>query len=194
MLATAALAAALLLVAAYADGSSISLIAGILGLAACGSSAAYALDEFAVAVADASPTSRTRRLAWRMLTVVTPALVASVGLLALDHLAPAMHWLRLAPFAAGALAIGVCLAAALRRRGWSTPGDLAGMLAFSTIVITVVLDPLHRWVAIAPLGDTAHPGRSTLLWVVVIATCLAMTFICARDPGRPRAHRHSRRC
>jgi hypothetical protein len=193
MLATAALAAALLLVAVYTEGSSISMVAGIFGLAACGSSAAYALDEFAVAVADASPTSRTRRLAWRMLTVVTPALVASVGLLALDRANPSMHWLRLAPFAAGALALGVCLAAALRRRGWSTPGDLAGMLAFSTIVITVVVDPLHRWVAIAPLGNAAHPDRSILLWVVAAAACLAITFICARDPGRQAAHRQSQR-
>ena len=82
------------------------------------------------------------------------------GLLLLDRLDPSTHWLRLVPFAAGCLAIGVVLAAALRRGGNRAPGDLAGVVAVAVVVLLVATDPLKAWVSVAPLGDTGHVGRT----------------------------------
>ena len=184
LLGSATAAAVLLLIAALAHRTAIALVTTLLGLSTCGATAAYVLDEETAAVADATPTSRRRRLAWRMPIVALPAAVALAGLLVLNRLDPPTHWLRLVPLAAGALAIGVGLAAALRRNGAETPGDQAGVLALAATLLVVAFDPLRRWVTVAPLGQAAHPGRSAMLWIVVIVVCGAVTVTCSRDPGR----------
>ena len=121
LLGGSAAAAALLGVAVLVHGSGFAPFAALLGLAACGGAAAYVLDEESAYVLDATPTSRGRRVAWRLLLVAVPGLVALAGLLGLDHLDGATHWLRLLPFAAASLAMGVGLAAGLRRDG-AAPG------------------------------------------------------------------------
>jgi hypothetical protein len=145
------------------------------------------LDEESAAVLDATPTSRAHRVLWRLVLVAMPAAVALTGLLLLDRLDPPTHWLRMAPFAAGCLAIGVVLAAVLRRGGNRAPGDLAGVVAVAVVVLLVATDPLNAWVSVAPLGDTGHAGRTVLLWAAVVLVCAAVTARCSRDPGVPGA-------
>ena len=182
LLGGSAAAAALLGVAVLVHGSGFAPFAALLGLAACGGAAAYVLDEESAYVLDATPTSRGRRVAWRLLLVAVPGLVALAGLLGLDHLDGATHWLRLLPFAAASLAIGVGLAAGLRRDG-AAAGDLAGVLTVSVVVLLVAADPLRRWVPVLPLGDSGGAGRSALMWAAVVAGCAAVVVRCSRDPA-----------
>jgi hypothetical protein len=177
------LVAALLLATAALTSGLAPLIA-VLGLSTCGGAAGYLLDEEATAVADATPTSRGRRVAWRMMLLLPPLLVALAGLLNLDRQDPAMHWWRLLPLTIGALATGVASAAILRRRGAATPGDLAAPVTALGVVSIYALDPLRRWVSLAPLGSTPHAGRSALLWAAITVGCAAIAAACSRDPAR----------
>ncbi|MGZ4637672.1 MAG: hypothetical protein ACXV2J_01300 [Actinomycetes bacterium] len=190
MLGTAAAAGVLLVVGVLAHRTPIAPGTTLLGLAACGGATAYVLDEESAAVLDATPTSRGRRVLWRLPLVALPAAVALCGLVALNRVDGSTHWLRLLPLAAGSLAIGVGFAAALRRAGTGTPGDLAGVLAVSLVVLLVVVDPLRRWATVSPLGNDAHAGRSAALWGVVVVVCGAVALACSRDPAhRGRAAR-----
>lgn len=187
LLAGSGAAALLLLGALLAQGTGFAPVTTMLGLAACGGAAAYVLDEESAVVLDATPTSLAHRLLWRLVLLALPAAVAGTGLLLLDRTDPPTHWLRLVPFAAGCLAIGVVLAAALRRGGNRAPGDLAGVVAVAVVVLLVATDPLKVWVSVAPLGDTGHAGRTMLLWSSVVLVCAAVTARCSRDPGVPGA-------
>ncbi len=175
----------LLLGAVVGHSSGFAPVMSMLGLAACGGAAAYVLDEESTAVLDATPTSLAHRVLWRLVLVALPAAVAMTGLLLLDRLDPSTHWLRMVPFAAGCLAIGVVLAAVLRRGGNRAPGDLAGVLAVAVAVLLVATEPLRAWVSVAPLGDRGHVGRTVVLWSAVVLVCAAVTARCSRDPGVP---------
>jgi hypothetical protein len=178
----------LLCIAALARRNALVLPATLLGLSSCGAAAAYILDDEAAPISDATPTSRRRRAAWRMPLLAVPGTVALVGLAAMNRLDPTTHWLRLIPFAAGALAVGVGLAAALLRATTSAaPGDLAAAVALGSLVMVVTTDPLRCWATTIPLGYTEHPGRSYLLWLAVITACTALTLACTQDPGRRRS-------
>jgi hypothetical protein len=177
----------LLLGAVVGHGGGFAPVMSMLGLAACGGAAAYVLDEESTAVLDATPTSLAHRVLWRLVLLGIPAGVALTGLLLLDRLDPSTHWLRMVPFAAGCLAIGVVLAAALRRGGNRAPGDLASVVAVAVVVLLVATEPLRAWVSLAPLGDTGHAGRTVLLWSAIVLVCAAVTARCSRDPGVPGA-------
>ena len=176
LLGGSAAAAALLGVAVLVHGSGFAPFAALLGLAACGGAAAYVLDEESAAVLDATPTSRGRRVAWRLLLVAVPGLVALAGLLQLDHLDGATHWLRLLPFAAASLAIGVGLAAGLRRDG-AAAGDLAGVLTVSVVVLLVAADPLRRWVPVLPLGAQVFGWSAIVRPTVLRAIALGVYLV-----------------
>jgi hypothetical protein len=89
--------------------------------------------------------------------------------------------------AAGSVAIGVALAAVMRRRGMSTPGDLAGVLTTAIMPLLVVVNPLwRRWVTLTPLGDQPHLARTCAAWTAIVVLCAGVTFACMRDPGRAR--------
>jgi hypothetical protein len=188
-----AAAASLLLVAALAHRTGIAALVAFLGLAACGAAAAYILDEEAAAVLDSTPTSRSRRVLWRLPLAALPAAVAFVGLLMLDHVDSPGHWLRLVPLAAGSLAIGVGFAAALRTGAAGVPGDLASVVTLASLVFLVTVDPLRHWVTFAPLGDGAYAGRSALLWAAVIVMCAAITIAHSRDPAKRTRRKKSHR-
>ena len=185
LLASLAAAALLICIAAAAHNTGLTGPTTLLWLAACGAAAAHGLDETATSVADASPTSRRHRLGWRMLLVILPMTVAIAGLLLLNDLDPETQWLRLLPFAAGTVAIGTGLAAAMRHRGTAAPGDLAGAITFVGVILVVAIDPLRRWVTLLPFGDTEQAGRSSALWFAVVVGCIVVTLACTRDPGRP---------
>jgi len=190
LLGASAVSASLLVVAALAHRTGIASLIALLGLAACGATAAYILDEESAAVLDSTPTSRSRRVLWRLPLAALPAAVALVGLLALDHVDAPSHWLRLVPLAAGSLAIGVGSAAALRTGASGVPGDLAGVLTLASLVFLVTVDPLRHWVTIAPLGDSAGAGRSALIWAAVVVMSAAVTVANSRDPAnRSRRNR-----
>ena len=186
LLASLAAAALLICIAAVAHGTELTAPTMLLGLAACGAAAAHGLDETATSVADASPTSRRHRLGWRLLLVILPMTVATVGLLTLNALDPETQWLRLLPLAAGTVGIGTGLAAAMRHRGTAAPGDLAGAITLVGIILLVAIDPLRRWVNLLPFGGTEQAGRSSALWCAVVVGCIVVTLACTRDPGRPR--------
>jgi hypothetical protein len=179
----AAVALTLLAIAVLTRKTEMCWPTTLLGLSACGATAAYVLDEEAAVVADSSPASRLRRTGWRVLIVVLPAGVASLGLVTLNHLDPATHWLRLWPLVAGSLAAGVAIAATLRRTGLSTPGDLAGVVTLATTVLVVMTNPVRHWAPVAPLGDAEGVARSVWLWSVVVVACGAVVLFCSRDPG-----------
>lgn len=185
LLAASGVAGILLTFAAIAHGSTLTWLTTLLGLSTCGAAAAYVLDEDAAVVADSTPASRGRRTAWRVAIVAVPATVAGTGLVALDDLDPETHWLRLTPLPLGSMALGVALAAAMRRSVTTTPGDLAGSVTLVTTVLVVLIDPTRHWATLIALDDRAHVGRTVALWTVLIAASVVTTVVCTRDPARP---------
>lgn len=165
------------------------VIGAILGLALCGAAAAYVLDEDTALVADATPMSRPRRAAWRAALLVLPIAVGLTGLAALDRSDPVGNWLRLTPTALALTALGVALAAALRRAGHTQPGDLASALVVATLLFLAAANPLRWWLPILPLGDLPHAGRSQLLWTTVALAAAAAAAVSVRDPVRTRHRR-----
>src|SRR5262245_25245698 len=65
----------------------LGLLLALVGIGLCGGVSGYALDEEAVEVADASPTSRPRRAAWRIAIALLPLAVATTALVQIDRLA-----------------------------------------------------------------------------------------------------------
>jgi len=181
---TAALAVLMFTLAAISGHGTLPMIATVFALSACGSSAGYVLDEFAVGVADASPTSRTRRVQWRLVALVAPVAVGFGGLAALAELQPDIETMRLAPFAAGAIATGVGVAACLRRAGRPAPGGGAAAVVFLALTLLAVANPLQRWLPAATFAGDPHAGRTVLLWTVLVSGCVVLTATSARDPGR----------
>jgi hypothetical protein len=179
-------AAVLWAVAIVGHRSVVGFLATVMAVAACGAAAAYVLDEEATDVADATPTSRARRVGWRVLVVVAPATVAVAGLSVLAVTDDATPWLRLLPLAAGSLAAGVGAAAVMRRGGVAAPGDLASVLVFCFVLLAVLVDPLRRWVTLVPLDASAHLARSIALWLLVVAAGAGATVRCATDPAHRR--------
>lgn len=185
---TAAAAALLWAVAFVVNASVVGFLAAVSAIAVGGASAAFLLDEEAADVADATPTSRARRVGYRLLGVAVPGAVALGGITALAHADATAHWLRLTPLIVATLAAGAGASASLRRRGVAAPGDLAASLVFCTVVVTVAVDPARRWVSIAPLQDPAHVGRTVGLCLAVAVAGLASVLVTAMDPGLRRHH------
>ena len=171
----------------------LHVLGSVLGLALCGAAAAYVLDEDTAVVADATPMSRPRRAAWRTSLLVLPVGVGLAGLVALDRNDPAGGWLRLTPTVLALAALGLALAAALRRAGHAQPGDLAGALVAALLLFLVAANPLRWWLPILPLGDVADPGRSQLLWSAVAVVAAVAAAVGVRDPVRTRRRSSSRR-
>ncbi len=183
-------AAGLLLTGAeLAGGNLLGLVMLILGLAVSASAASYVLDDAAQQVTSATPTSRLRRLLWRLAIVLLPGAVAAASVLGVVAEDPFRHWSRAVPVLIGVLAIGVTVAAVVGSNAIASPGDLASLLAFALITGLIVVDPLRRWVSVLPLDQTPHPGRSTALWAVLSLMSAAVTLVCDRDPYRRRRSR-----
>ena len=190
VLGASAVALALLGLAATVPRSSLAFIAALLGVAGASAAAAYVLDERAVPVLDATPTSRGYRVGWRLLLVAVPATAVVVGLGLLAAADPDTHWWRLGLLAAGGLASAVGAAALLRGLGREAPGDVAGVVTALGVVFAALGDPLKRWVSLVPLGDVGHVGRSVVLYAVLVGCCAVVVLLAARDPGRGN-HRRS---
>jgi len=187
VLAVSGCTAVLLGFAVLVHHSALVLPAAMLGTACSGGGAAYALDDDAATLSDATPTSRRYRLLWRIPVLALPAVIACTGLTLLDHLDPTVPWLRLMPFLAGALSIGISLAAVLRAR-FDAPGDLAAPITVGTLVLDATIDPLKPWATALPLAANARPGPSYVLWLAVVIASIMLTLTRIRDPGRRRRH------
>jgi hypothetical protein len=168
-------------------GDSVGFV--LLAMAVCGGTAGYVLDEEATSVADATPSSRPWRAAWRISISFLPVAVAVAGLAALHGVNPSTDWLRLTPFACGVAGCGAALAAAMRRADLAAPGDLAGVVTIVVTLVLVAVNPLRHWVSVAPLGPTDHLGRTVVMWGGVLVACAVVTALSVRDPGRPAGPR-----
>lgn len=189
VLAASGASLALLALAAAVPRSVLANLAALLGVSAACAAGAYALDERATPVLDATPTSRGYRLGWRLLLVVAPATAVAVGIALLAAADPRPHWWRLGLLAAGGLGTAVAGAAALRGQGREAPGDVVGTVTALGVVLVALADPTRRWVSLVPLGDAHHVGRSVALYAVLVAACAVVVLVAARDPGRQRARR-----
>jgi hypothetical protein len=187
-----AAAAVLFGIAGATRHSGVFLPMSLLGLGLCGAAAAYSLDEQSAEIEDATPTGRPVRIAWRVSIAVVPCAAGATAVLLLDNLGGATGWNRLAPVAAGSVAVGIAVASALRRTGRSAPGDLAGAITFGAVVLTVAIDPLHAWASLAPLGAPGYPLSSAVAWALVVVGSAAALVACERDPGSPRCPSASR--
>jgi fluoroquinolone transport system permease protein len=187
------LAASLFCLAGWLRHDHMALLIALVAVGTCAAAAAYVLDEESGDVADATPTSRPVRMAWRL---PVAALLTSVGvgaLLGLHQLDPTTPWLHLAPVAVGGVALGLACSSSLRRGGNPAPGDLAAVVTLGALVPTVLVDPLRRWVSLTSLQTPDYATRTAFAWVVIVLACALVVLACEADPGRPTARSPSRR-
>jgi fluoroquinolone transport system permease protein len=187
------MAAALFGLAGWLHHHEMALLIALVAVGTCAAAAGYVFDEESGDVADATPTSRPVRIAWR-LPVAGLLAVAGVGaLLGLHQLDPATPWLHLAPVAVGGVALGLALSAALRRGGNPAPGDLAAVVTLGALVPIVLVDPLRRWVSLTSLQTPDYSLGTAVAWVVIVLACALVVLACEADPGRAPARSTSRK-
>lgn len=168
----------------------VALLVGLLAVGTCAAAAGYVFDEESGDVADATPTSRPGRVAWRLAIALLLILTAVGALTGLHRLDPGKPWLHLVPVAVGGVAVGLALSAALRRRGNPAPGDLAAVVTLTAVVPVVLVDPLRTWVSLTSLQAPDYPPRTAFAWIVIVLACAVIVLACEADPGRsPRRHR-----
>jgi hypothetical protein len=178
------MAACLFCLAGWQRHHQMALLFALMAVGTCAAAAGYVFDEESGDVADATPTSRPVRIAWR-LPVAGLLAVAGVGaLLALHQLDPATPWLHLAPVVVGGVALGLALSSALRRGGNPAPGDLAAVMTLGALVPIVLVDPLRRWVSLTSLQAPDYAPRTAFAWVVIVLACALVVLACEADPGR----------
>jgi hypothetical protein len=185
-------AAALFCLAGGLRRHEMGLLVALMAVGTCAAAAGYVFDEESGDVADATPTSRGVRIAWRLPVAVLLAAAGVGALLGLHQLDPARPWLRLAPVLVGGVALSLALSAALRRSGNPAPGDLAAVVTLGSLVPTVLVDPLRRWVSLTSLQSSDYALRTALAWVVIVMACALVVLACEADPGRPVARSGSR--
>ena len=189
---SALVATALFGLAGWLRQHETALLVSLLAVGTLAAAAGYVFDEESGDVADATPTSRPGRIAWRLPIALLLALTGVGALAGLHRLDPGRPWLHLAPVAVGGVAVGLAMSAWLRRGGNSAPGDLAAVATLCAVPSVVLVDPLRTWVSLTSLQTSGYPVRTALAWVVVVLVCAVIVVACEADPGRtPR--RHARR-
>ena len=96
------MAAALFCLAGWLRHHQMALLVALVAVGTCAAAAGYVFDEESGDVADATPTSRPVRMAWRLPVAGLLATAGAGALLGLDRLDPTTPWLHLAPVAVGA--------------------------------------------------------------------------------------------
>lgn len=180
LLSTTAAGAALLGLAATSPRGWLGLHLLGVAVALVAAAAAFALDEPAAEVVDATPYSLQRRNLTRTAVVALPVGLSTV-LLGLTWLgrSPATFW-RLGLQLVGVVVVGLAVTAAARR-GRPTPGDLVGSVVALAVVGLTVYDPLARWVPILPLTTDWHPGRTAAVWCGAICVGVLVLVHAGRD-------------
>lgn len=180
-------------VAGWLHGRDFALLVGLLAVGTCAAAAGYVFDEESGAVADATPTSRPSRIAWRLPIALLLVLTAFGALEGLHRLDPGKPWLHLVPVAVGGVAVGLALSATLRRCGNSAPGDLAAVVTLCALVPVVAVDPLRTWVSLTSLQAPDYPPRTAFAWIVIVLACAVIVLACEADPGRTPRRPESRK-
>jgi hypothetical protein len=153
-----------------------------IGLAGCASATAFTLDEAAAAAVDAAP--RTRR--WRTLHRLVAGLLPLVAWLAGAGVAAggtSLSWGALAVTGTGLVAVTVATAAALRRLGHDTPGELVASGA-GAVVLLGLLVGVPKVGTVLEAYDVS--SRSTLWWSSLAVVAVAVTAWGSADPWSGR--------
>jgi hypothetical protein len=155
-----------------------------IGLAGCASAAAFVLDEAAAAAVDAAPRTRRWRTVRRLGVGLLPLLAWLAGAAVAAGGTP-LSWRALAVTGTGLVAVTVAAAAALRRLGHETPGELVA----AAVGVAVLLGMLFAVPKVGPVleGHDAS-SRSTVWWILLGAVAAGVTAWGAADPwsGRRR--------
>jgi hypothetical protein len=181
---TTLVATALFGLAGWLRHHETALLVSVLAVGTLAGAAGYVFDEESGDVADATPTSRPGRIAWRLPIALLLVLTGIGALAGLHHLDPGTPWLHLVPVAVGGVAVGLAMSAWLRRGGNSAPGDLAAVATLCAVPSVVLVDPLRTWVSLTSLQTSGYPARTALAWVLVVLVCAAVVVACEADPGR----------
>jgi hypothetical protein len=153
-----------------------------LALTALAAAAAFVLDEAAAAAVDATPRSRSRHTAQRLLGTLVPATVWLAGVAVLEHRNQATPAAGLLLEGVGALSLAVAVAACLRRAGWATPGETASTAVAVTLVALTAFDPFPGTVPVFP--TVTHWHASGLLWLAITAAASATIVVASRQQRR----------
>lgn len=183
---TSAAAAAALGSAWLAAPAGSAHVLTLLGICWCGAAASYILDEAAGPVLDASPTSRSMRLAPRLTVLGAPVAVGLGGLGGLQIISSVLPELsagRMTLVLAGCVMVGIGTAGLLRIMGRATPGELASVLVAIGLPVALLVDPARRWASLLPPGDGGCWGGTVTVWGVLMATCLGVVLRALRDPA-----------
>lgn len=179
------MAASLFCLAGWLRHDHMALLVALVAVGTCAAAAGYVLDEESGDVADATPTSRPVRMAWRLPVAALLTAVGVGALIGLDRFDPTTPWLHLVPVVVGGVALGLALASVLRRGGNSAPGDLAAVVTLGALVPIVLVDPLRRWVSLTSLQTPDYAPRTAYAWAAIVLACALVVIACEADPGRP---------
>ncbi len=156
-----------------------------LGLALLGIASAFVLDEPAAEAVDAAPATLRQRTLGRGLALAVPLAVGLAATGGRELRLAGTPGLGLLLEVTGCVAVGVTVAAALRRRGMAAPGDLAAVCVGPVLLLCALAEPLGRWVLVFPLADYSLWSRTAALWVVALALCAGTLVLATRDPLDP---------
>lgn len=153
-----------------------------LGLALLGVASAFVLDEPAADAVEAVPATLRQRTLCRGLALAVPLGVGLAATWGRELRVSGTPGLGLALEVTGCVALGVTVAAMLRRRGLPTPGDLAAVCVGPVLLVCALGEPVGRWVLVFPLAEYSLWSRTVALWLLVIVGCVLLVALSTRDP------------
>ena len=153
-----------------------------LGLALLGVASAFVLDEPAADAVDAVPATLRQRTLCRGLALAVPLAVGLAATWGRELRLAGTPGLGLVLEVTGCVALGVTVAAALRRRGMAAPGDLAAVCVGPALLVCALGEPVGRWVLVFPLADYSLWSRTVALWLLVLGGCVLVVAASTRDP------------
>jgi len=180
---TSALGAVILTACVVLAGDHPPLLFLRLGLVPLAAAAAFVLDDPAAPAVDAVPRTRRRRTADRTVGVALPLGVWATGVGALELRVPATAAAGLLVEGAGALAVGLALAALLRWAGRAEPGEIAASAVGGTMLALLVFDLPSWWPAPVFPGDDGW-AASTALWGGLTLTAAVLVALTSADAWR----------
>jgi FtsH-binding integral membrane protein len=148
-------------------------------LAGFATAAAFVLDEPSAAVVDAVPVPRRVRTAYRLLVALLPLTGWLLGTAAMAPAGAALSWAALAVTGTGFIAITFGAAAALRRSGHDSPGELVAAGAGGVVVLSLVVGVPK----VGPLLEAYDASsRASTLWGALFVVAIALVVWGGSDP------------
>jgi hypothetical protein len=150
------------------------------GLAAIAAAAGFVLDEAAAPVVDAVPRSRWSRNGRRLLVAGLP-LAAWWGAAAwAASRQPHLSWPALAVAGLGLVAATLGAAAAMRRAGHESPGEVVAAGAVAVVVLALAVGPVPGVGEVLAVSDVS--SRTTVVWSGVAAAAAVLVVWGSADP------------